>query len=94
MSYLSRAKLLDQDVDRLQKGETVRSVVTVNSLDEYKKLFADNLTPEYRSSFDASTLVEPGNSFHPILNHVYGDGMLTNAHLARKIHECGVLALN
>jgi hypothetical protein len=51
MSYLERAALVGHDEEALKAGQVVRSKVQVQSLDQFKKIFADGLSNDQRASY-------------------------------------------
>jgi hypothetical protein len=51
MSYLDRAKLLGHDIERLKRGEVIESTVLVKSIDEFKAIFAGNLSNDQRAAY-------------------------------------------
>jgi hypothetical protein len=85
MDYLLRAQALGHDIRKLKKGEIIRSTVSIRSLDEFKSIFANNLTAEQRAlhSKQVSGLPlgdYPGATAMARLGaHIWGDKSLSSA---------------
>lgn len=99
-NYLERAKLLGHDVEKLKAGETIRSVVTISSLEQFKDLFANGLSVEQRQAFAQNIGAMKGPfgsaSFMRLMNYVYGEGSLTadDTDFAQKIFPIKVQAVS
>lgn len=104
-AYLERARKLGQSIERLQAGESVRTHVQINSLAEFKDLFASHLTQDQRvrhsqdlAQRHADALAAGGNvvPMARFADHIYGTGDLSeqDAQLAGQIFPVNVLVLS
>jgi len=80
---------MGHDIEALRNGETISSTVTVNSLEEFKLLFANELPQEYRDEFaKMATSTAAANyqsaaiaSVANLTQHVYGNHLLSSEDL-------------
>jgi len=82
MNFLEKAQQLGLDVNALKNGQTIQSTHTVNSLEEFKQLFAGNLSPEQRSNFakGAPVAVDTASAnMNNLMHNVYGTHELSAA---------------
>ncbi|MCB1307301.1 MAG: hypothetical protein KDK30_03930 [Leptospiraceae bacterium] len=84
MNYLDRARQLGQDVEALQRGETITSHVTFATIEEFKNFFGAGLTEEQRTAFSLSAPSDGDTGTglnHPrmrnLTHYVYGNRALT-----------------
>lgn len=85
MDVQSRASSLGQDTSRIGAGETVTSLVTIESLERYKEIFGSDLSDEQRSEFSAQLDLLGKASEEPLipqlvrlLDHIHGTGELSS----------------
>jgi hypothetical protein len=83
MNFLVRAEALGHDIKKLEKGETIESLVTVATLDDYKQIFGGNLADQERYDFSKNLedlqdgpepMIEP---LRNLMDYVYGNRELT-----------------
>jgi len=77
MDYIEKAKLLGQNVDELTKKGTLTSEVTIKSLDDFKKVFASNISDENRKNFSVANFAIAEPLMRNLTEHVYGERELT-----------------
>lgn len=65
MDYLARAAKFGQDVEAIKSGKIVTSEVIVNSIDEYRDLFAADQSDIHRAAYEANRPTD--NSIEPVL---------------------------
>jgi hypothetical protein len=91
VGYLERAQLMGHDVSRLKAGETIQSMVLVDTLDKFKAIFAAELTAEQRAEYSKKILALPSGvqfggfreaPMMRLISYVFGDGELTAADAA------------
>lgn len=79
MDFLARAKLLGHDENDLKRGRTMTTDVTVNSLSDFRKIFAHSLTDKHRTAFAESTALDESSPMDALMHHVCGTRELTQA---------------
>ena len=85
MNYLLRAQALGHDISELKKGKTIRSTVSVRTIDEFKSIFGGEATAEqrkaYSEQFAAARLGDfPGAmAIARLSEYVWGDRQLSPA---------------
>jgi hypothetical protein len=82
-SFLDLAQKLGQSVERLKAGEPVETVVRIHSVDEFKDIFAGNVTADQRDSFSKDMEIRHGESLQSsdpmarLYHHVLGNAPLS-----------------
>lgn len=78
MDFWDAAERLGHDQQALEASKTVRSVATINSLDEFKELFAGQIPDDHRQAFDAGAAeTDDGSHTIAIARSVYGTQKLS-----------------
>lgn len=83
MDYLDRAKLLGQDVDLLKKGQIIKSTYQVRSIEEFKAIFAAELSLVQRHALSQGLSGVRWRPEQPamrrLMDWVFGEGDLSSA---------------
>src|SRR6185369_2162583 len=101
-AFLALARKLGQSEERLQAGERVHTQVQVRSLEEFRDLFAGDLSDEQRSANSKDLAVRhqsalsSDNPLGRLIDHVSGGALLTadDAQAVRKMFPLTVTAVS
>lgn len=86
MKFIERASLLGQDLDRLNNGEIISSLIRIKSIDDFRLLFSDNVSDPERLLFSESLhkLSDPVKikqipqaTLTRLVDYVHGSGTLS-----------------
>ncbi|MCZ8077617.1 MAG: hypothetical protein O9289_15205 [Rhodobacteraceae bacterium] len=79
MNYLDRAAAMGQDTEALARGSTLTSIVTVQTVDDYRKIFAGNATDAHRTAYTANRPDNPETDprMQALMDYIFGTAPLT-----------------
>ena len=74
MTYLERAAAMGQDTEALVRGSTVTSNVTVQTVADYRRIFAGDATDAHRAAFMANRPNDPeiDPRMLALMDHIFG----------------------